>query len=177
MGTVADALTYDLAELKAQATESLIGAANDLVAWCDLVRDPQKPWAFRWANESTREANVAATNYILQAASWCGVLDRVLTQRQKEEGAAWIHSMRDGTNSYTDPGLVGRKPPAWNDAEENWPPDGADASTGAGLDSPVDDHRAIGVAVRAALLWRGVCVRDCLTEYEPRRLKSRQRDI
>ena len=126
MGTVTDAIDQDLGKLTEKAIGALNRAAEDLVAWCDEVRDPEMPWAFRWAKESTRPGNVAACNYILQATSWCGVTDRVLTPEQKRQGAAWIHSLQDeGADTYTDPALVGRKPPSWNDAEENWPPDGA----------------------------------------------------
>ena len=122
MGTVTDAISQNLDELTAKAITSLNRASEDLVAWCDLVRDPEKPWAFRWAKDSTRDANVAACNYILQATHWCGVLDRVLTPEQKQQGAAWIRSMQDeGGDTYTDPALAGRKPPAWNDDEETWP--------------------------------------------------------
>jgi hypothetical protein len=125
MGTVTEALNQDLDELTAKATDSLARASEDLVAWCDVVRDPEKPWAFRWAEESVRGANVAACNYILQAASWCGVLDRVLTPEQKKQGAKWIRSMEDGENTFTDPSLIARKPSDWDDNAENWPPDGA----------------------------------------------------
>jgi len=125
MGTVADAVRQDLNELTEKAVASLDRAAEDLVAWCDVVRDPEMPWAFRWAAESVRGANVGACNYILQAASWCGVLDRVLTPEQKRRGAEWIRSLEIEKNAFADPALLDRKPPAWNDEEENWPPDGA----------------------------------------------------
>ena len=72
-----------------------------------------------------RGANVGATNYILQAAAFCGVLDQVLTPAMKRQGAAWIRSLEVGKNIYADPALLDRKPPAWDDSQENWPPDGA----------------------------------------------------
>lgn len=125
MGAVREAIGKDLDELTAKAIDALNRASEDLVVWCDEVREPDQPWAFRWAKESVRPANVGACNYILQATSWCGVLDRVLTAEQKKEGVRWIRSMQDGEDTYTDPALVARKPPAWNDADENWPPDGA----------------------------------------------------
>jgi len=125
MGTVTDAVSQDLDELTTKAITSLRRSSEDLVAWCDLVRDPLKPWAFRWSKDSVRDANVGACNYILQAASFCGVLDRVLTPQQKKQGAAWIRSLEDGENTYSDPALLDRKPPAWDDSAENWPPDGA----------------------------------------------------
>jgi hypothetical protein len=125
MGTVADAINQDLGELTAKAVTSLGRAAEDLVAWCDVVRDSEKPWAFRWAKESVRGANVAACTYILDAARRCGVLDQILTPEQKKQGGEWIKSLEVGENVYTDPVLLERKPPAWNDDEERWPPDGA----------------------------------------------------
>jgi len=125
MGTVAEALKGDLDELTAKAITSLKQASEDLVAWCDVVRDPEMPWAFRWSEESVRGANVAACNYILAAANRCGVLDRVLTPEQKQQGAAWIRSLEVEDNVFTDPALVDRKPPNWKDEREGWPPDGA----------------------------------------------------
>ncbi|HUT58715.1 MAG TPA: hypothetical protein VNA25_12790 [Phycisphaerae bacterium] len=74
MGTVADAQQHDLEELAEKAIASLNRASEDLVAWADLVRDPDRPWAFRWAKDSVRDASVGACNYILQAASFSGVL-------------------------------------------------------------------------------------------------------
>jgi len=125
MGAVADAHKHDLGELTGKAVESLNRASEDLVSWVDLVRAPAKPWAFGWSRESVRGANVGATNYILQAAALSGVLDRVLTPEQKRQGAAWIHSLEVEENVYADPALLDRKPPAWDDSQENWPPDGA----------------------------------------------------
>lgn len=125
MGTVTDAQKHDLQELTEKAIASVNQATEDLVTWADLVRDPEMPWAFRWSNEAVRGANVAATSYILGAAKKCGVLDRVLSAGQKAKGAEWINSLEVGDNIYTDPELVGRKPPAWKDERENWPPDGA----------------------------------------------------
>ena len=111
--------------LESRAVDSLCKAAEDLVTWVDLVRDPDAPWRFRWAKESVRDANVAATNYILGAAQRCGVLDRVLTADQKAGGVDWISSLEVGENVYTEPALLDRKPPKWRDDQENWPPDGA----------------------------------------------------
>jgi hypothetical protein len=125
MGTVTDAISRDLDTLTADAVDALNRASEDLVAWCDVVRDPQMPWAFGWAKESVRGANVAATAYILGAAERCGVLDRALTPEQKARGIEWIASLEVGEDIYTDPALLDRKPPNWRDDRENWPPDGA----------------------------------------------------
>jgi hypothetical protein len=125
MGTVTEALKEDLSVLEGKAIGALNRASEDLVAWVDLVRDPEKPWAFRWAEKSVRGANVGACTYILEAAIRCGVLDQILTHEQKRQGSDWIHSLEVGENVFTDPALVDRKPPKWKDEQENWPPDGA----------------------------------------------------
>ena len=125
MGTVADTLKEDLDDLKNKAVVSLNRAAEDLVTWVELIRDPEASWTFRWAPYSVRNANIAATNYILEAATRCGVLNRILTPDQKRQGAKWIHSLEVEENVFTDPALLNRKPPAWDDSQEAWPPDGA----------------------------------------------------
>jgi len=125
MGTVTDSQQFDLDELTEKAIASLKRASEDMVVWANQVRDPEKPWAFRWSKESTRGANVGACNYILQTARFAGVLDRILTPEQKEQGADWIRSLETEKNIYVDPALVDRKPPNWEKSGENWPPDGA----------------------------------------------------
>jgi hypothetical protein len=112
-------------ELENRTIEALSKAADDLVSWMDIVRDADAPWRFRWAKESVRNSNVAATNYILAAAQRCGVLDQVLTPEQKQKGVEWIRSLELDENVYTEPALLNRKPPDWTDDEESWPPDGA----------------------------------------------------
>jgi len=125
MGTVSDARKADYAALESRAIDLLNRAAEDLVNWVELIHDPDMPWAFRWAPDSVRGANVGATNYILEAARRCGVLDRILTPEQRRLGSAWIHSLEVDHHVFADPALLDRKPPAWDDSEENWPPDGA----------------------------------------------------
>ena len=120
---MAPELEYE--ELEERAVRALSKAADDLVSWTDLVRDPSGPWRFQWAGESVRGANVAATNYILQTAHQCGVLDKVLSPVQKQQGVDWIRSLEVADNVYTEPALLDRKPPQWRDDQENWPPDGA----------------------------------------------------
>ena len=72
MGTLIDAQRVSLGELIDKAIVSLNRATEDMVAWVEAIRDPEMPWAFRWAPESVRGANVGATNYILAAANRCG---------------------------------------------------------------------------------------------------------
>ena len=125
MGTVAEACRMDYDALERRAIAALNEAAERLVHWAELVRDLEAPWAFRWAVDSVRQANVAATAYIVGAADRCGVLDRILSAEQREQGAAWIRSLEEDEDVFADPVLLGRKPPAWSDEEEAWPPDGA----------------------------------------------------
>ncbi len=124
MGTVADACKQDYDVLEAKAVATLNKAAEDLASWIELIRDPEMPWAFRWAVESTRGANVAATSYILGTAKSWGLTDRVLSAEQRKGGAEWIRSLEAPENTFSDPALLDRKPPAWNDDDEAWPPDG-----------------------------------------------------
>lgn len=49
MGAVADARNEDYRALEERAVASLSRVAEDLVEWVELVRDPEMPWAFRWA--------------------------------------------------------------------------------------------------------------------------------
>lgn len=125
MGTVSDACKEDYDSLEARAIAALNNAAEDLVAWMEQIRDPDAPWAFRWARNSVRAANVAATSYILGTADKLGVTDRVLSPEQKKKGAEWIGSLEKTPGRFDDPALLCRKPPAWNDDEEDWPPDAA----------------------------------------------------
>ena len=123
MGVYMEESTYR--DLEDRAVAALNKASDDLIYWMDVVRDAEAPWRFRWSNESVRNANVAATNYILQTARTCGVLDQVLTPEQKRMGVDWIRSLEVDDNVYSDPALLDRKPPQWRDDQENWPPDGA----------------------------------------------------
>jgi hypothetical protein len=125
MNTFKDSQENELDELIEGAIASLNKASNDFEEWIELVRDPEKPFAFKWANESVRDANVGASNYILQTASFCGKLNEVLNIKQKEEGAKWIKSLEETENIFVDPALVDRQPPGWDKTGEGWPPDGA----------------------------------------------------
>lgn len=118
-------LAQDLETLKLSAVEKLKSAAEGYVQWADRVRDEKAPYRFYWSVKHLRNADVASTKYILDGLSLAGVGDRVLSEDQKKQGAAWIKSLEVAENSYEDPALLAYKPPAWDDAAESWPPRGA----------------------------------------------------
>ena len=118
-------LKQDLEQLKAGAVERLTGATDGFVRWAERVRDPRAPFRMRWAVDSLRDANVAATNYILGQLKEAGILDRVLDDEQQRLGRRWIESLQVAPGSYEDPALLAYKPPIWDDAAEPWPPTAA----------------------------------------------------
>ena len=118
-------LEQDLDRLRAGAVERLTAASDGFVRWADRVRDPQAPFRMRWAVDSVRSANVAATNYILGQLKEAGILDRVLDADQQRLGREWIESLQVVPGSYEDPALLAYKPPNWDDAAEPWPPTAA----------------------------------------------------
>ena len=89
------------------------------------MRDPRAPFRMRWAVDSVREANVAATNYILGQLKEAGILHRVLDAEQQRQGRQWVESLQVAPGSYEDPALLAYKPPIWDDAAEPWPPTAA----------------------------------------------------
>ena len=118
-------LEQDLEQLKAGAVERLTAATDGFVRWAERVRDPRAPFRMRWAVDSLRDANVAATNYILGQLKEAGILDRVLDDEQQRLGRRWIESLQVAPGSYEDPALLAYKPPIWDDAAEPWPPTAA----------------------------------------------------
>ena len=118
-------LTQDLEQLKAGAAERLTASTDGFVRWAERVRDPRAPFRMRWAVDSLRDANVAATNYILGQLKEAGILDRVLDDEQQRLGRRWIESLQVAPGSYEDPALLAYKPPIWDDAAEPWPPTAA----------------------------------------------------
>ena len=106
MNTVQEADRMEYGALERDAIKALNRAGANLSPWMDRVRDPERPWAFRWAPESTRGGNVGATAYILQTADRYGLLDRVLTPEQKQQGIAWIKAMETKPGFFIDPALA-----------------------------------------------------------------------
>ena len=118
-------LEQDLEQLKAGAVERLTAATDGFVRWAERVRDPRAPYRMRWAVDSVRDANVAATNYILGQLKEADILHRVLDADQQRLGREWIESLQVAPGSYEDPALLAYKPPIWDDAAEPWPPTAA----------------------------------------------------
>ena len=118
-------LEQDLEQLKAGAVERLTAATDGFVRWSERVRDPRGPFRMRWAVDSVREANVAASNYILGQLKEAGILHRVLDAEQQRQGRQWVESLQVAPGSYEDPALLAYKPPIWDDAAEPWPPTAA----------------------------------------------------
>ena len=118
-------LEQDLEQLKAGAVERLTAATDGFVRWTERVRDPRAPFRMRWAVDSVREANVAASNYILGQLKEAGILHRVLDEEQQRQGRQWVESLQVAPGSYEDPALLAYKPPIWDDAAEPWPPTAA----------------------------------------------------
>ena len=106
INTVREAERMEYSALEQDAIEALNRAGANLAPWMERVRDPDKPWAFRWASESTRGVNVGSTAYILGTADRYGVLDRVLSPAQKEQGIAWIKAMETKPGFFIDPALA-----------------------------------------------------------------------
>ena len=115
-------LEQDLEQLKAGAVERLTAATDGFVRWAERVRDPRAPFRMRWAVDSLRDANVAATNYILGQLKEAGILHRVLDEEQQRQGRQWVESLQVAPGSYEDPALLAYKPPIWDDVAEPWPP-------------------------------------------------------
>jgi len=103
------------------AVEKLNIASENVKLWAQKVRPADKrPGRFRWAMETTRDANVASTAYLLGAFNKMGIYDDIITHEDRHEGIEWVRSMNIGNEQYKDPALVDRKTPGWNDNEQ-WP--------------------------------------------------------
>jgi hypothetical protein len=122
---VDDVLAQPLNELRKVTIEQLSEARDGLARWADRVRDDKAPFRFRWAVESLRAANVAASSYIMSGLKRAGVLDQVLSEEDRQSGIEWIASLEDGNGSYEDPALLAYQPPGWEKTGEGWPPTGA----------------------------------------------------
>lgn len=93
-------------------------AAARVVGWVPQLREA--PGRFRWARESTRGANVAATAYLLMGLQRMGIQGRVITPDDTASGIAWARAMHRGNGQYYDPALLDRPTPGWP-ADKPWP--------------------------------------------------------
>jgi hypothetical protein len=111
----------DLDALVTRAVASLHSIGDSLVAWAQQVRATDgAPGRFRWALETTRPANVAASAYLVTGLARMGLFDRVVTPADRQAGIAWVQAMDRGNGQYHDPALLDRPTPGWP-AGKPWP--------------------------------------------------------
>ena len=101
---------------------SLVGKVRpEFCRWVQSVRPKDgTPGRFRWSLETTRDANVASTAYILGSLDAFNATDDVVTDEDRAEGEKWIRAMHVGNEQYRDPALLDRKTPGWSE-NEPWP--------------------------------------------------------
>lgn len=105
--------------LKTDAAEALNNSIPEIKSWIEKIRAPQ-PGRLKWAIETTRDANVAATSYCLGGLRKMGILDDVWTDSDRAGAEKWIQSMDIGNGQYRDPALINRKTPTWPE-DQVWP--------------------------------------------------------
>jgi hypothetical protein len=105
-----------------QILEDLQKLARDMRVWGNRVRPTDgTPGRFRWALDTTREANVAATRYAVNALERARLLDTVWTEKDRAACAEWLQSMYMPENGvFRDPAIYDRRSPEWP-ADEPWP--------------------------------------------------------
>lgn len=110
-----------LESLRDSAVAALRKQAAGIGRWLPTVRDAEgRAGRFRWAVETTRPANVGATNYVLGALTHTGLFDRLIRAEDTTAGLAWIDSMDQGGGQFRDPALLDRRTPGWPE-DEAWP--------------------------------------------------------
>ena len=120
-----EVMAQPLNDLREATIEALLEARDGLVRWADKIRDDEAPYRFRWAVESNRSANVAASSYIMSGLTRACLLDEVLSEDDRRSGIEWIASLEDEQGTYEDPALIAYEPPGWEKTGEGWPPTGA----------------------------------------------------
>ena len=108
-----------LPDLKAKAAAALNDCIPGIKSWIDQVRD-ERPGRLKWAVQTTRDANVAATAYVLGGLCKMGLLDDVWTPADRDAAVAWVEAMHTANGQYHDPALLDRRSPDWP-ADEPWP--------------------------------------------------------
>ena len=106
--------------LKERAIEHMDAALKSVAGWVERIREPEHPARMRWAVETTRPGNVAATANVLGGLEYVGLFDRLITDADRRCGVDWVRGMRDAAGQYRDPALVDRRSPDWP-ADEPWP--------------------------------------------------------
>jgi hypothetical protein len=110
-----------LETLVESAVEKLTASARNIQGWAEKVRpkDGQRG-RFPWALQTTRDANVASTAYLLGAFRRIATIDAIATPDDRKAGIEWVESMHIGNQQYRDPALMSRKTPGWPEGEP-WP--------------------------------------------------------
>ena len=121
---VDEVLEQPLEEIKGIAIEKLAHATDGLVRWADRVRDADAPYRFKWAVDTLRDFNVAASTYIMSGLGRAGGLTIVLTETDRDAGIEWIRSLEDGRGGFQDPALLACKPWGWKKRERVGRPPG-----------------------------------------------------
>ena len=103
------------------AVAAILGARERFRGWVERIRPPGGPRGrFHWAVEHTRDASIPSTGYALGAMAMMGLLDEIITDRDRREGADWIMSRYAGDGQFRDPALLDRVSPDWP-PDEPWP--------------------------------------------------------
>ena len=107
--------------LRTRALEALERQRAGLADWVSRVRGEEgRAGRFRWAKQTTRGANVGATNYVLGALIHSGLFDHAITEEDANAGIAWIDALEGEAGQFHDPALLDRPPPGWPQGEP-WP--------------------------------------------------------
>lgn len=110
-----------LETLAEQAIDKLSESSRKMAEWVEKIRPKDGARGkFHWAVETTRDANVASTAYMLGSLKKVGVFDRIITDEDKREGIVWVRAMEQGNKQHVDPALYDRKSPNWPE-NEPWP--------------------------------------------------------
>lgn len=112
---------HSLKTLKTIAIEKLDQATAGIKQWAGKIRPENGTTGrFQWAIQSTRDANVAGTKYILGGLENIGIYEDIVTPADKKAGIEWIKSMHLGNEQYRDPAICDKRPPDWPE-NEPWP--------------------------------------------------------
>jgi len=111
----------DLATAADRAVAAVLTARERFRAWAQALRPDDGPRGrFHWALQHTRDASIPSTGYALGGLATMGLLDEVITDRDRAEGIEWVMSRYAGDGQFRDPALLDRRSPDWPEDEE-WP--------------------------------------------------------
>lgn len=118
MTTIERLEARSLDELRGDAVQALNAAVPRFQQWVEKVRAPAgERGRFRFAVDSTREANCVMTFCVHQALRLMGIFDVVLSEQDCAESRRWFRGLHQGNGQYFDPALFDRAPPNWPEGE------------------------------------------------------------